>query len=68
VDEAEPLARAQLAQSRRVLGNDSPQTLVAINPLGFLLLGERRFVEAEPLFRESLEGHVACAAATTPTP
>jgi tetratricopeptide (TPR) repeat protein len=53
-DQAEPLLREAETKDRRVLGEDSPNTLMAIENLGFLLQREGKLDQAEALEREAL--------------
>ena len=45
---------AGLADMRRVLGNDHPETLTAVNNLAIIYKDEGRYDEAEPLYIENL--------------
>jgi serine/threonine protein kinase/Tfp pilus assembly protein PilF len=54
-DAAMPLQASALATRRRVLGEEHPDTLTAMNNMGFLLQGQGKLDQAEPYFREALE-------------
>jgi len=53
--EAEALFREDLAGSRRVLGNDHPDTLASVYNMGLLLQGLGQLGEAEALLREAAD-------------
>lgn len=53
--EAEPYMREAVEKARRVLGEDSPSTLIGIRNLGALLQKLGRLAEAEPFLRQALE-------------
>ena len=55
LDEAETVMRSTLAVSRRTVGDDHPQTIVAINNLASLLRKKGKFEEGIDLSREALE-------------
>ena len=55
LSESEPYRREALEKSRRVLGEEHPDTVLAIKNMGFLLQEEGKLSEAEPYFREVLE-------------
>ncbi len=42
---------------RRVLGDDHVRTLMVINNMGLLLQAQGRLADAEPYYREALQGH-----------
>jgi tetratricopeptide (TPR) repeat protein len=44
-----------VAATRRVLGDGDPHTVASVNNLGGLLFDQRKFAEAEPLFRTALQ-------------
>ena len=46
----------RLYGQKRTLGKDHPSTLDSINNLAGLLFDQRKYDEAEPLYREALEG------------
>ena len=48
--------REALERTRRVLGDDHPETLIAVNNLGSLLQEQGKLDEAEAYYREALEG------------
>ena len=52
--EAEPLFREALSSSRRVRGDDHPETLASINNMAALLKAQGKLSESEPLYREAL--------------
>jgi len=54
-DAAFPLQKAALANRRRVLGEEHPETLISIDAMGLLLLSQSKLSEAEPYLREALE-------------
>jgi CHAT domain-containing protein/Tfp pilus assembly protein PilF len=49
---AEPLFRELVQESRRLLGPDNPETILATSNHAFMLLSLNRFTEAEPLYAE----------------
>ena len=49
LSEAEPYLREALEKSRRVQGEEHPDTLIALNQLGALLVAERKFTDAAQL-------------------
>jgi tetratricopeptide (TPR) repeat protein len=51
---SEPLYREQVATGRELFGPDNPRTVNAIRALGWNLLRQERWSDAEPIFRESL--------------
>jgi non-specific serine/threonine protein kinase/serine/threonine-protein kinase len=51
---AEPLAREVLESRLRLLGDEDPETLVAMTDLGTLLMEAGRIDEAEPMYRDAL--------------
>ena len=53
--EAEPYFLDVLESRRRLLGEEHPNTLLAINNMGALLLSQGRFAEAEPHVLEAME-------------
>ena len=54
----EPIAREKMASAAGASSAAQPAHAdPSINMLGFMLMSQRKFAEAEPLFRESLEGH-----------
>jgi serine/threonine protein kinase/tetratricopeptide (TPR) repeat protein len=55
-DLGEPHAAAALQIRRRLLGNDHPDTLMAMNNMAYVLEERGKLDEAEPLYREALEG------------
>ncbi|HTA64589.1 MAG TPA: tetratricopeptide repeat protein [Xanthomonadaceae bacterium] len=55
-DAALPLQVSALATRRRVLGNDSPDTLKSIDGMGSIFQGQGKLRESERLFREALAG------------
>jgi tetratricopeptide (TPR) repeat protein len=55
LSESEPYRREALDKSRRVLGEEHPDTLIDINSLGKLLQELGKLSEAEVLFREAAE-------------
>lgn len=55
LSESELYRREALEKSRRVLGEEHPDTLININSLGRLLAEQGRQSEAEPYYREALE-------------
>lgn len=52
IEAAEPLFGKLAQESRRILGPDDPETIVASSNHAFMLLSLNRFVEAEPLYAE----------------
>ena len=80
IAEAEPLARESLAGCREVLGNGHPETLKSVGMLATLLTeaghmhppkAEQRakaFREAEPLYREAVQGFTRGLGQYHPTP
>jgi len=56
VSEAEHGYREVVKGRKAALGDRHPDTLTAMNGLGVLLQGQGRMEEAEPFFREALEG------------
>ena len=56
LEEAMPHQERALAVSRRVLGDDDPDTLASIHNMGVLLLVQGQAAEAELYLRESMEG------------
>jgi Flp pilus assembly protein TadD len=46
-----------LAGRRKKLGPDHPDTLISLNDLALLRQNQKRFDEAEALFREAMEGY-----------
>ncbi|MDG2032135.1 MAG: tetratricopeptide repeat protein, partial [Phycisphaerales bacterium] len=44
-----------LEKSRRMLGEEHPDTLISISNMGFLLSAQGKLAEAEPYYREALE-------------
>jgi serine/threonine protein kinase/tetratricopeptide (TPR) repeat protein len=54
-DKAVPLQERALAERRRVLGQEHPDTLDSISQMGLLLQGLGKVDEAEPYYREALE-------------
>jgi tetratricopeptide (TPR) repeat protein len=46
--------RAELVHRRRIEGDESLTTLASLNQLATILVDQRKFAEAEPLFREEL--------------
>ncbi len=54
-EEAERIARANLALRREVFGPDHAEFLNGLSSLGQLLWAQGRFEEAEPLLREAVE-------------
>ncbi|MFL5327280.1 MAG: tetratricopeptide repeat protein [Gemmataceae bacterium] len=54
-DAAFPLEQKALESRRRVLGEEHPLTLIAINNMGWLLHEQGKFAEAESHYREALE-------------
>ena len=53
--DAEPLYRVALETSRRLLGNEHPDTIRQISNMARPLTSLRRYADAEPLYREALE-------------
>ena len=53
--QAEPLLEQALAERKRVLGDDHPDTLMSMNSLAILYRAQGRYDEAEPLNLETLE-------------
>ncbi|MEX1310781.1 MAG: serine/threonine-protein kinase [Candidatus Sulfomarinibacteraceae bacterium] len=56
LEEAETQHRRALEISRRTLGDDHRETLIAMNNLGLSLHKRGKHEEAEPLYREALSG------------
>ena len=54
-DRAEPLLDERLEVSRRVLGEEHPDTLASMNNLAVLYLDQGKYAEAEPLLVKALE-------------
>jgi tetratricopeptide (TPR) repeat protein len=57
LQEAEALAREQVAILRRTRGPTHPATLAALNGLAWALFESGRFAEAEPLAAEAVQGY-----------
>ena len=53
LEDAEPLYREALNNSRRILGDDHPSTLISISNMAGFLDSQGNLEEAEPLFREA---------------
>jgi len=56
LEESENQLRAAVATSRRVLGDDDPDTLIFINDLALTLQNRGEYEEAEALFIETMAG------------
>jgi len=57
-DDAEPLFLENLTSSRRVLGDDHPDTLMTMSGLGDLYVKQRRYEEARPLLEAALDARL----------
>jgi tetratricopeptide (TPR) repeat protein len=80
IAEAEPLARESLAGTREVLGGGHPETLKSVGMMATLLVEKahqhkpksaeraRCFAEAEPLYREAVQGFTKGLTQYHPTP
>ena len=53
--QAEPLYEQALEISRRVLGDDHPDTAGSLNNLAVFYYAQRHFAQAEPLLKEAVE-------------
>jgi tetratricopeptide (TPR) repeat protein len=51
------LAEKALGLAQRAFGDRDPQTLTSLNNLAYLYQSQRRYAEAEPLYREALRAN-----------